>query len=286
MKQPAEVLRNYLDSRGFRPLNSVEGTLNRALIHLARESLNHETGLFREELISASAISLMGLRRIADPVRLYRNLANAFERRDLFIVTGAVRGAFIRLQNDAIKRGQEKAVRSVLLGLKNKMIAPLSPRLSPDFLKSLPARGFPSSQVAQAISASPACSLKDLRSLLDFDSFQKGALMGLLERKSVPVSFLESLLTHASGDVRYDAAFLLASRGYSPEKLEGLKDAQVLGGLSYWNTVRYQKRRPPVSDLERISGKRVFRGQQMKELTRMLKKGWNPVRFYVRSVPK
>lgn len=89
-----EIISEYITFRNLPIQDTVEGTMNVVLESLAKEPENKISGEFAEELVSSCAVVLNGLRRIKDPVRLFRNLGSAFERRGYCIYTKTVANAF------------------------------------------------------------------------------------------------------------------------------------------------------------------------------------------------
>ncbi len=106
-------LRTYAMQNHLPQGKTAEETVNLILEDLAKKPENKLDGKYRSELISNASLVLMGIGRIKDPVRLYKNLIRAFERRGSCIFTNTVRNALIRLQNSAIEQGKEEGIITV-----------------------------------------------------------------------------------------------------------------------------------------------------------------------------
>lgn len=186
-----KVLAKYAKSKGLKLEGTTEESLNIILENLNNEEKNITHGEFRSELISACAVALNGLGRIKDPVRLYKNLTQAFERRGICIYTKTVSRAFNRLYLDAVKQGKADAVLSVWERLRNLQT------------KAFSCKYVPLESIKKLIKEQ-----KKVHSFnLIFDSF---AMRRFGEEEK---QFLEGLLKDQENLIRKNASRLLVSMG-------------------------------------------------------------------------
>ena len=190
---PTGKLREYMKARSIEPQGTVEGTVNQVLEKLASETQNYRDGQYRDELLSSCSVILNGLQKIKDPVKLYRNLAAAFERRGSCIFTNTVKNAFRRLQRDAMKKanaGQIKAeeiIRAIESARNSYVRTILAAQLPRKYLESLLGRK-------------------------DSAGIYRGTVAELISRRDLTAQELKALLHHPDYDIRRNAAYAATVR--------------------------------------------------------------------------
>jgi hypothetical protein len=101
-----DFLENYLMQSDLEKGVTVEDTINTILESLIKDPKNSSDVKYRSELIEACSVILNGLPRIKDPLRLYKNLALAFERRGFCIYKDTVKNSFSRLIKEIVKQNK------------------------------------------------------------------------------------------------------------------------------------------------------------------------------------
>jgi hypothetical protein len=189
-----DVLKRYVEGNGLPLGKTVEETLNTVLESLRKQPENRVWGEFRNELISSCAVSLNGLGKIKDPVRLFKNLGMAFESRQHCIYTKTVANALNRVYLDAVKQKKMKEVFSVWKSFRN------------EYTRAVAGRHIP---------------LEDLLPFLNSENrrLQDFAAETLAHRKNVPKNVLEGLFNHSNTFVAICAARSLALQRTSTEKV-------------------------------------------------------------------
>lgn len=99
-------LENYLTENELKKGSTVEETINTILESLMHDPRNSSDVKYRSELIESCSVILNGMSRIKDPVRLYKNLALAFERRGFCIYKDPVKNSFSRLMREIVKQNR------------------------------------------------------------------------------------------------------------------------------------------------------------------------------------
>jgi hypothetical protein len=186
------VLKKYVESNGLPLGKTVEETLNTVLESLRKQPENIAVGKFRAELISSCSVALNGLGRIEDPVKLFKNLTLAFEKRVYCIYTQTVGNAFNRLYSDAVKRGRKEEIFSVWKKLRN-----------------------PSTK-AHSGKHVPVEELKKLFTNKDY-AVRLISAGTFVQRKDTTPDDIQKLLNHKNKYVRLGATIALAKRNSSPE---------------------------------------------------------------------
>ncbi|MEM4662447.1 MAG: hypothetical protein QXM75_00265 [Candidatus Diapherotrites archaeon] len=222
------ILRAYADLRGIPIEENVEDTLNNILVSLQNEPENVFEGPFRKELLSACAVVLNGMPKIKDPVKLFKNLVLAFERRGYCIFTNTVRLAFKRLWAVAKKQNRTNEMIAIWRTIKNPFARGENARYLPreELLQALKTRDdFVKEIAAETLVSRKDFTIKEIKALLSEKNFfiVKGAANGLAKRPDLPLRFLESLLSHPSEEIAAKAAFAIAIRkDINPDYLEKL----------------------------------------------------------------
>ncbi len=130
------LITDYIKRKNISLGETAEDTINNVLEAFAKDPENKFHGEIKYELVSPAAVVLMGLARIKDPIKLYKNLADAFAKRGTCVFPRTVKSALIRLQNDAIDQGKLKEIEWQIARYSNQFIrSALSHRLSKDFLE-------------------------------------------------------------------------------------------------------------------------------------------------------
>ncbi|MFH1225200.1 MAG: hypothetical protein V1676_05350 [Candidatus Diapherotrites archaeon] len=215
---PVEILDNYIKSRGVKKGTGEKGneeTLNRVLKRLSKEPGNINAEGFRQELISACAVSLTGLRHIKEPVRLFRNLTGAFEGRGYCIYTQTVIRAFSRLERDAERQKRLGEIIEVWKSLGNPMTKANSiSRIPNELAMTMLGDATAHYEAAGNLAAKPDYPLKEVEGLLNHSDsgIREYAARGLAYRKGLKLEFLKGLLNSRFQGVRIGASFALASR--------------------------------------------------------------------------
>lgn len=265
-------LRTYAIQNHLPQGKTTEETLNTILEDLAKKSENKVEGKYRSELLSSASVVLMGLGKIKDPVRLYRNIVECFEKRGECIFTQTVRRALIRLQNDAISQGREREIQEILIKENHfQIIETLSPRLSISFLEAERKRQY-SEEVFLAIFLNKDFTkerfLKELETEELWDYKKWNALLrALLLRRDITKNDLFKILRSKVDAVRRIAVFVLLQNGLTKEEFR--KMSEIYGQriihliLTY---VKYEKF--PYKSVEQYlteEQKRVFEQNLMTE---------------------
>lgn len=273
VKKTVSIIEKYIALQKLSKGATVEETINIVLDALQKDPYNRP-GELKEELIASCAVVLNGMLKIKRPVELYRSLALVFEPRGwcLFDAAKTIERAFLRLQGEAIKRGESEALWRVVSKLKNPHVTRIvSYRVPTDDLIEL----LHSNNLELRENAAAALALKRGKStqLLEFllnngDLIvSKGAARALPRRNDLPVDFLERLLAHQMGFVRYYASNSLAHRFMSRHsmmrKLVSSSDAMVRSGAT-------TQKKVVGAELRHITGIAPFRRNLIEKITRPL----------------
>jgi hypothetical protein len=301
------VLKKYIESNGLPLGRTVEETLNIVLESLRKQPENRAVKKFRGELISSCAVALNGLGRVKDPVRLFKNLTLAFERREECIYTRTVGNAFNRLYSDAVKRGRKEEVFSIWKNLKNPLtkayagkhvpVAELKKFLNHEneeimlaAVRGLAQKKSTSSEdiikflnheneeiryvVSRILPYRTDLSLEFLKQLLNHESdfVVEGVVRALVQRKDLSMAAIQQLLNHEKYVVRASVVQGLVQRNdLSLKFLKNFLKSQD----SYFNAfIEGALRFKPHSSspLQKISGKRGQRKRKRGQLTRGLRR--------------
>lgn len=306
-----QELRTYAILNKIPPCKTTEETVNLILENLIRDPRNKDSDKYRSELLSSTAVVLMGLGKITDPVRLYRNLTEAFERRGSCIFTNTVERAIKRLQSDAISQGKEAEIMLIWRGLKSRYTKwVLSDNLSMSSLEEILKNSdvpkditfktmwskeeFPKEELfrmiwkyndnallyaparisfATALRKRKDITTNELLNLLTHNIFRKDAAFALLQRPLTQIE-LQQLLTVGDLEVMIVIAQFI-SKGRLPfEKIKGLKtpeDKIEMIKSKLERITMIPKYKNRVSDLAHISGSRGKRRKAMNRMTKPLR---------------
>lgn len=247
-KYPVDVLREYVGNKGIAKGKTAEETLNRILESLSEEWGNRKEDAveeggkkkrnFRDELISACAVSLMGLGRIKDPVKLFSNITRAFERRGYCIYRPVVRRAFARLEDDAQKRGRIGEIIKIWENLGNNWTKANSVSHIPNGLAmKLRSDWLVFSTLVENLTMKRDFPLSEVEKFLTHpqDEIKLAASKGLIYRKGLGMDFLKGMLKSKVSEVRCNAAHALSMRAEFPlaeiEKLLKQGDSVISAGV-------------------------------------------------------
>ncbi len=112
-------LENYILEKELPKGKTVEETINIVLESLALDPKNKTDVKYRYELIEATSVILNGLIHIKDPLKLYANLALAFEKRGFCIYKDTVKNAFSRLLKEILKQNKFSEFERIYFRLEN-----------------------------------------------------------------------------------------------------------------------------------------------------------------------
>jgi len=128
-----DILEDFIEMEKIEKGQSNEETLCRVFekLYLKYEMAKLESD-WRRVFTSAAAAALNGLPKIKDPLKLYTLMTKAFEEKGYCIFSGTVINALMRVQGEAVKKGNLKEVLKILKSTSNlsikKALSPTIPK--------------------------------------------------------------------------------------------------------------------------------------------------------------